>query len=211
VQVGHLTDEIRARSRRKGGRLMIGIAGPPGAGKSALAWALKTVLGWEAAVVPLDGFHFPNARLDALGLRGRKGAPETFDRLAFELAVSELRATQKPMSLPLYSRELHEPIADALAVPLATPFVIVEGNYLFLWPEVRDALDLKIYLDCDPALARADVIARHQQGGASEAEAVRKFEMNDRLNTETVQATRSAADLVVLRDAAGWAVERAET
>ncbi|MCX7825330.1 MAG: nucleoside/nucleotide kinase family protein [Verrucomicrobiae bacterium] len=187
---------------------MIGIAGPPGAGKSTLAQALKAVLGREAVVVPMDGFHFPNARLDALGLRARKGAPETFDRLAFELAVAELRATQKPVSLPLYSRELHEPVADALTVPLATSFVIVEGNYLFLWPEVRNALDLKIYLDCDPALARASVIARHQQGGASEEEAVRKFETNDRLNSETVHATRGAAEIMIRRNAAGWTVER---
>ena len=208
VQLGHLTEEIRARARRKGGRLMIGVVGPPGAGKSELAQSLVVALGQLAVVVAMDGFHFPNARLEVLGLRARKGAPETFDRLAFELAIAKLRATQEPMSLPLYSRELHEPITDALTVPLASQIVIVEGNYLFLWPDVRDALDLKIYLDCDATLARADLIARHCQGGTSEEEAERKFETNDRLNRDTVEATRSAADLVVRRNAAGWTVQR---
>ncbi|MFM8727052.1 MAG: ATP-binding protein, partial [Planctomycetaceae bacterium] len=41
-------------------RLMVAIAGPPGAGKSTLAEALVTVLaarGESAIVVPMDGFH----------------------------------------------------------------------------------------------------------------------------------------------------------
>jgi pantothenate kinase len=108
----------------------------------------------------------------------------------------------------VYSRETHEPVPDAFTAGLETPLVIVEGNYLLLWPEVRDALDLRIYLDCDPALARRDLIARHRQGGASEEEAVRKFEQNDRLNRETVEATRGAAQLRVWRDVAGWTLVR---
>ena len=160
-------------------------------------------------MVAMDGFHFNNARLEALGLRGRKGAPETFDRLAFELAVRAMRLAQEPVRLPIYSRETHEPVPEAFMAGQTTPFVIIEGNYLLHWPEVRDALDMRIYLDCDPALARKNLIARHQRGGATEEEAVRKFEQNDRLNRETIEATRGAAELQVWRDAAGWTVTRA--
>ena len=111
--------------------------------------------------------------------------------------------------LPLgTSRETHEPVPDAFTAGPATPFVIVEGNYLLHWPEVRAALDLRIYLDCDAALARKNLIARHQRGGASEEEALQKFEQNDRLNRETIEATRGAAELQVWRDAAGWTVTR---
>lgn len=207
AQLAHLVDEVRARAQRKGGRLMVGIAGPPGAGKSRLAKTLAAELGPHVPVA-MDGFHFNNARLEALGLRGRKGAPETFDRLAFELAVKALRLAQEPVRLPVYSRETHEPVPDAFTAGPETPLVIVEGNYLFLWPEVRDALDLRIYLDCDAALARRDIIARHRRGGASEEEAVRKFEQNDHLNREAIEATRGAAELVVWRDAAGWTTVR---
>jgi len=208
AQLSYLADEIEMRARRKEGRFLVGIAGPPGAGKSALAEALAEEFGNQAAWVPMDGFHFTNARLAALGLIARKGAPETFDRLAFELAVSELRKASAPVRLPVYSRDLHEPVPDALTVEPETPIVILEGNYLFVWPEVRAKLDLGIYLDCDEALARQDIIMRHQGGGFNAGAAERKYETNDRLNRATVETAREAAQLVVRRDAAGWTVVR---
>jgi len=58
---------------RPGVRTLVGIAGPPAAGKSTLANALAATfqadLGPEAAVVvPMDGFHLSNAELERLGL-----------------------------------------------------------------------------------------------------------------------------------------------
>ena len=210
AQLSYLADEIETCARHRDGRLMVGIAGPPGAGKSVLAEALVEEFRNEVVYVPMDGFHFNNARLAALGLIACKGAPETFDRLAFELAVGELRKAAGPVKLPVYSRELHEPVPEALTVETETPIVIVEGNYLFVWPEVQGKLDLCIYLDCDESLAREDLIARHQRGGFNAAAAVRKYETNDRLNRETIEAARGAARVVVRRDAAGWTVVRVD-
>ncbi len=65
---------------RPGRRWMVGIAGLPGAGKSTLAGLLMEqlrTLGAAApivALVPMDGFHFSNEKLNQLGIRDRKGA-----------------------------------------------------------------------------------------------------------------------------------------
>jgi NAD-dependent deacetylase len=208
AQLSYLADEVEAGARRQEGRFMVGIAGPPGAGKSALAKALAAEFRHHAVWVPMDGFHFTNARLAALGLSERKGAPETFDRLAFELAVRDLRLAAGPVKLPLYSRELHEPVPEALTVDVEVPILIVEGNYLLVWPEIAANLDLRIYLDCDEAQARENLVARHQRGGFSATDAARKYEANDKLNRRIVEAARGQAPLVVWRDAAGWTVVR---
>ena len=65
------------------GRRFLAIAGAPGSGKSTTA---ETLHRWlearrpgESAVLPMDGFHFDDAILEAKGRRPWKGAPDTFD------------------------------------------------------------------------------------------------------------------------------------
>ena len=78
-EIAHLA-ALLFRKAAGGKRLIVAIAGPPGAGKSTFAEALLPLLPeGSAAVVPMDGFHYDNAVLQALGMMERKGAPESFD------------------------------------------------------------------------------------------------------------------------------------
>jgi len=75
-------DDLIQRARAligTGRRVLLGITGTPGAGKSTLCAALLDALGEEAVLVGMDGFHFANQELVRLGRRDRKGAPDTFD------------------------------------------------------------------------------------------------------------------------------------
>jgi pantothenate kinase len=87
-------EDLASRARglcRPGRRAILGIAGPPGAGKSMLAQRLVDRLAAEAppgggaqpwvALVPMAGFHQADLQLERLGLRVRKGAPETVHAL----------------------------------------------------------------------------------------------------------------------------------
>jgi type I pantothenate kinase len=63
---------------------VVAIAGSVAAGKSTVARVLRAVLArWPAhpnvALVTTDGFLHPNAVLEARGLMGRKGFPESYD------------------------------------------------------------------------------------------------------------------------------------
>ncbi len=74
--------ELLARARAlaaRPGRCILGITGPPAAGKSTLAARLGDELGAAAAYVPLDGFHLAHELLTRMGRVDRKGAPDTFD------------------------------------------------------------------------------------------------------------------------------------
>lgn len=82
-------------------RVIIGLTGPPGAGKSTLAQHLLDAsnrVGIATVVVPMDGFHLAQARLDERGLASVKGAPETFDADGYVALLHRLRQPAMPLS-----------------------------------------------------------------------------------------------------------------
>ena len=61
---------------------VVGVAGPPGSGKTTLARAIVEHAD-DAVAVPMDGFHLANVELARLGRAHRKGAPDTFDSAGY--------------------------------------------------------------------------------------------------------------------------------
>ncbi len=129
----------RARSLRAapGERVVIGIVGAPGAGKSTLARALTLALNEDtpgvAVQVPMDGFHLADVQLDRLGLRRVKGAPPTFDGDGYAVLLERLRADrERPIYAPDFERDIEQPIAAAVHVDPSAQIIVTEGNYLLL-------------------------------------------------------------------------------
>ena len=183
-----------------GGRALLGLAGPPGAGKSTLAAAL--VAGVPGAVlVPMDGFHLDDVALDALGRRDRKGAPDTFDADGYVALLRRLRAREEDVVwAPEFRRDLELSAAGAVAVPRDAPLVVTEGLYLLAdgpFAPVRGLLDVCWYVDLDPVERRRRLVARHVAHGRTPAEAERWVDGNDDRNAALVAATRGRADLVL--------------
>ncbi|GMU22946.1 MAG: nucleoside/nucleotide kinase family protein [Phycisphaerae bacterium] len=203
------------REANPAGRLMVGLAGVPGGGKSTfaalLAWVARRV--WPAGglvVLGMDGWHWPNAVLDRrtivdlqgrrVPLRRRKGGPESFDVDALANALQRLKAGED-LRLPVYDRRLHDPRPEALCVGSEAGVVLVEGNYLLSpqppWVRLLALWDLRLFLECDLDRAATQIMGRHMKGGSSEQEARDKYESNDRLNMVAVAATEPQAELTV--------------
>lgn len=194
----------RAAALAAGGRRLLGLAGPPGAGKSTLAQALVDALGERAVLVPMDGFHLAQAELERLGRADRKGAPDTFDADGFVALLARLRA-QGPgdpvVYAPRFDRHLEEAIAGAIAVVAAVPLVVVEGNYLLhdegAWAEVAGLLDDAWYLDLPDEARVGRLVARHVAHGRTPAAARDWVLRSDEANARLVTRGRTRAGLVV--------------
>ena len=181
-------------------RLIVGIAGAPGAGKSTLAATTAAALAPDAVVLPMDGFHLPQAQLVALGRRERMGAPDTFDLDGF---VATLEALRSPGTVhaPLFDRTIEEPVADALEVTPDIRIVLVEGNYLLHdrdgWERVAPLLDLTAFVDEDDEVRRERLIVRHVAFGKT-PDAARAWVLGtDEANARLIAATASRAQVRV--------------
>lgn len=194
-----LAREIIARGA-SADRFIVGIAGPPGAGKSTVAEAIVKAIGTGARVVPMDGFHLDNVVLDRLGLRARKGAPETFDALGFLHLMQRLRAGPDA-AIPVFDRNADLARAGADLVTRADKYLIVEGNYLLLndapWRDLAPLFDLTVFIDVPEAELDRRLVDRWHHHGKTADEARHWIDSNDMPNIRRVMQGSRRADIVI--------------
>lgn len=205
---GALLERARALASRSE-RVLLGITGAPGAGKSTTAASLVEALGPQTAVlVPMDGFHLTEAELRQRGWRDRKGAWDTFDAQGYVQLLRRLRTGEEEVvHAPDFDRDLDDPVPGAIPVPRTVPLVVTEGNYLLsehgAFAGVADLLDECWYLDLDDAVRRQRLVARHHRHGMPAAQAAAWVEGSDEANAAVVAATRWRADLTWVPQPAG--------
>jgi pantothenate kinase len=185
-----------------GRRAILGVTGPPGAGKSTLARAIVDRIGETAEVVGMDGFHLAQSQLSRLGRLGRMGAIDTFDAAGFLALVRRLRDPRgEIVYAPEFRREIEEPVAGAVPVGPGVRLVVVEGNYLLAsqppWSELPPLFDEVWYVELEESVRLVNLIARHRACGKDEDEARRWAIGPDQRNAELIAESRPRADLVV--------------
>jgi pantothenate kinase len=194
-----LLTEIVARDTGTG-RVLVGIAGAPGSGKTTLAERVAQQLGETAAVLPMDGFHLDNEVLIPRGLLERKGAPETFDAEGFVKLLQRLRS-EPDVTYPTFDRSADRTVPEGGQIAASTRFVVIEGNYLLLslppWNQLKNLFDLTIRIDVDHAELERRLIARWLSYGLTPEQARARALGNDMRNVRFVEANSSAPDLMV--------------
>ncbi|MEL4068745.1 nucleoside/nucleotide kinase family protein [Ochrobactrum sp. GPK 3] len=203
-----LPSEILARLAEDDGRLIVAIAGPPGAGKSTISEELRAALNkgedTPSIVVPMDGFHLDDVILDQRGLRSRKGSPPTFDCAGFAALLERLKHAREDVFIPVFDRSLELSRAAASVVGPEHRVLLVEGNYLLLdqqpWSRLVPFFDMTIRLDVPFPVLERRLIDRWLSFGFDEETARNRALSNDIPNAQLVVGQSRQADFVVVSD-----------
>jgi pantothenate kinase len=188
-------------------RTVIALAGPPGSGKSTIAAEVVRQLNHGAttpiaAIIPMDGFHYPRAYLEALPNRDeafrRRGVHWTFDANAVVQLAEKLHTSRKQnagtLLVPSFDHALKDPVEGGISVDPAIKIIILEGSFLLFdqapWNRVSELADETWFVDVDPELARQRVAARHMRAGIERTweAALARVDMNDSLNGQEIRS-----------------------
>lgn len=187
-------------------RVIIGLVGKPGAGKSTLSsYLIKKLPKDTTALVPMDGYHLSNAQLAWLGRRDRKGAPDTFDSYGYADLLQRIKENHnQDIYFPIFHREIEESIAAEGVIHPDTSLVLTEGNYLLLgdagWNRVAPTLTECWFVDVDDDRRMARLVARHIKFGKSSEEAHAWAHGTDQHNADLIETTKMKADVIVHLD-----------
>ncbi|KAL3647796.1 hypothetical protein CASFOL_008764 [Castilleja foliolosa] len=200
---------------------IVGLCGPPGAGKSTLASSVATRVNelWAqrsscfdsqvespeiATVLPMDGFHLYRHQLDAMKdpkeAHARRGSPWTFDPERMLKCLTKLR-NEGSVYAPSFNHGVGDPVEDDIFVSLQHKVVIVEGNYLLLdedvWRDISSIFDEKWFIDVDIDKSMQRVLKRHISTGKPLDVAKWRIDYNDRPNAELIIKSSKNADLII--------------
>lgn len=127
---------------------VIGIAGGSGSGKSTFAKRLKEQFPDEIALVSCDNYYLARHNMP---LSERKlqnyDSPEAFE---FDLMVRQIQELKsgKDIACPVYDFTAHDRSEQILQIA-AKPVVLIDGILIFVDPQLRNLMDMRIYVETD--------------------------------------------------------------
>ncbi|KAG2260461.1 hypothetical protein Bca52824_079755 [Brassica carinata] len=187
---------------------LVGLAGPPGAGKSTLAYEVVSRINrlWPQKAASLMLRLCRRCRYsashgwDPKEAHARRGAPWTFNPSLLLNCLKKLR-NEGSVYVPSFDHGVGDPVEDDIFVSLQHKVVIVEGNYLLLeegtWKDISDMFDEKWFIDVNLDTAMQRVEARHISTGKPPDVAKWRVDYNDRPNAELIVKSKTNADVLI--------------
>ena len=128
--------------------LVIGIAGGTGSGKTTLTNQIANQLGEAVTVITHDCYYREHHELTyEERTQLNYDHPDSYET---ELLVEHLAALRQglPVEVPVYDFSIYDRTDETTTV-YPSRVIIVEGIVIFTSPELRDLMDIKVFVDAD--------------------------------------------------------------
>ena len=179
--------------------IIIGIAGASASGKSLLASTIVKELGSDRVIVIPEDCYYQDQKDKPFEEREKTNFdhPNAFDH---GLLIRHLKQLQngETVQVPLYDFTLHERKAETREVGKHT-IIVLEGILLFAEPELRDMMDIRIFVDtpldiCLLRRLRRDILER----GRTMPSVFEQYETTVRpMYFQFIEPSKRHADLIV--------------
>lgn len=134
--------------------MIVGVSGSSGSGKTSICEQIKLqVVNKTITVIPLDSFY-KGISQDVNPKDYNFDHPNAFD-IEECIKVVQMLKMGKAIDIPIYDYVIHQRKSERKLIEPAD-IIIIEGIFVFYWKELRDLMDLKIYMmtDMDHCLIR---------------------------------------------------------
>jgi len=176
---------------------IIGICGGSASGKSLLSKELIKYFNGRSCRILQDSYYYA---FDELSLEEKKKVnydhPDAFD---IRLMITHLKKLKQgiTISCPVYSYELYTRTGEYNIEP--KELIVLDGMYLFHYPELRNLIDIKIFIDVPENIRLKRMIERDiAERGRTEAFAVEQFFRDMKpMHDLYVEIQREWADIIL--------------
>lgn len=181
--------------------LVVGIAGGSGSGKTTITNHMRQQLGALATVISHDNYYRPYSEFSM-----EEGARINFDHPSAyetELLAEHLTALRRgeTVQMPTYDFSLNDRLKETIAIA-PSRVVIVEGIMVLAEPELRELMDVKVFVECDAderilRRARRDI---EERGRTLESVTAQYLASVKPMHEAFVEPSKQYADLVIPTD-----------
>lgn len=179
--------------------IIIGIAGGTGSGKTTVVKRISEYFSEnDVAILPLDAYYKDSSHISVEERRAINfDHPNAIEYPLISQHIQELKEG-KTIPCPIYSYITCT--RDEKTIPVKPAHVvIVEGILSLTDDQLRNAMDVKIYVDCEADLRLMRVISRDTKERGRDAETVMKryLETVRPMHEQFIEPTKRYADIIV--------------
>lgn len=192
-------------------RMVVGFAGPSGSGKSSMVEIIRELsqmaeLPFRIETLGIDAYTYSDNYLLShfdgdIALKHFKGRSDTYNVEKLETDLSSFSLGKK-VTLPTYSRKIHNPVENVIKIEEERTLLLVEGLWLLYdknnWDSIFKKLDYSFFISANKDKVKELTIKRHISGGRSQVDALHYYETVDAKNYEEVLPTKEKANKVIL-------------